>query len=177
MKKILMAGILALITCATLSAQNVIWKDDFEGDKGWQTFEFKKQYKAEYTKDGALLLKSYEDDTKCISRVKTPINPIKNFTISVEATSKSGLKEKSYFGVVFNCLDKSNYSQFVIEEGFAYFEQYQNGEKVRYDYDLIKNTRAKSFNLEVKKWVVLFHSLLMMKKPYLSKKLKLNLVR
>ena len=149
MKKILMACMFSLITCLTLSAQSVIWKDDFDGDKGWQTFEYKGLYKAEYTKDGQFLLKS--NGTKCISKCKTSLNPMKNFSILVEATSKSGLKEDSYFGIAFNCLDNNNYCLFSIEKGFAYFEQFQNGERIRSDYDLIKNTKVKSFNVEVKK--------------------------
>lgn len=149
MKKILMVGIFTLITCVSLSAQNIVWKDDFDGDKGWQTFEYKGLYKAEYTKDGQLMLKS--EGSKCISKCKTSLNPMRNFSIQVEATSKSGLKENSYFGVVFNCLDNNNYCLFSIEKGFAYFEQFQNSERIRFDYDLIKNTKVKSFNLEVKK--------------------------
>lgn len=149
MKKILMVGMFALITCVSLSAQNIVWKDDFDGDKGWQTFEYKGLYKAEYTKDGQLMLKS--EGSKCISKCKTSLNPMRNFSIQVEATSKSGLKEDSYFGVVFNCLDNNNYCLFSIEKGFAYFEQFQNSERIRFDYDLIKNTKVKSFNLEVKK--------------------------
>ncbi len=149
MKKILMACMFALIACVTLSAQSVVWKDDFDGDKGWQTFDFKGSYKVEYTKDGQLLLKS--EGSKCISKCKTSLNPMRNFSISVEATSKSGLKDDSYFGIAFNCLDNNNYCLFCVEKGFAYFQQYQNGECTRFDYDLIKNTKVKSFNLEVKK--------------------------
>ncbi len=151
MKKILMACLFALISSASISAQTVIWKDDFDGDKGWQTFEYKGLYKSEYTKDGALLLKGYNKGTKCTSKCKTTLNPIKNFSISVEATSKSGLKEDSYFGIAFNCLDANNYSLFSVEKGFAYYEQYRDGQRVRFDYDLIKNTKVKVFNLEIKK--------------------------
>ena len=151
MKKMLMACLFALISSITVSAQNVVWKDDFEGDKGWQTFEYKGQYKSEYSKDGTLLLKANEEGIKCTSKCKTSLNPMKNFSISVEATSKSGLKDDSFFGIAFNCLDANNYSLFVIEKGFAYYEQFINGVRVRYDYDLIKNTKVKTFNLEVKK--------------------------
>lgn len=146
-----MAGLFALVASTTLTAQSVIWKDDFEGDKGWQTFEYKGQYKAEYTKDGALLLKANDDNIRCISRCKTNLNPTKNFSISVDATSKSGLRDDSYFGIAFNCLDKKNYSIFCIEKGFAYFLEYRDGELKRHDWDVIKKTKDKTFTLEIKK--------------------------
>ena len=108
-----MASMFALIACATLSAQSVIWKDDFDGDKGWQTFEYKGLYKAEYTKDGQFMLKS--EGTKCISKCKTSLNPMRNFSILVEATSKSGLKEDSYFGLNrMNLYEEDNICVFLI---------------------------------------------------------------
>ena len=133
------------------NAQTVIWSDDFEGDKGWQTFEYKKMYSAEYSKDGTLLLKSEDDEYRALTTCRTNLTPTKNFTISVEATPKSGLKDDAYFGVAFNCLDRDNYYYFCIEKGFAYFYEIKNGEIVRHDYDLIKNTKSKSFNLEIRK--------------------------
>lgn len=151
MKKIFMASLLALVACATIDAQNVIWKDDFDGDKGWQTFEYKNKFKAEYTKDGALLIRTHEDGIQAFSRCKTNLNPTKNFSVSVEATSKSGLRDDSYFGIAFNCLDKKNYSLFCVEKGFAYYLEYKDGELKRYDYDIIKNTKEKVFSLEIKK--------------------------
>ena len=117
MKKILMIGMLSVVAFVTVSAQNVIWKDDFEGDKGWQTYEYKKQYKSEYSKDGKLLLRAYEAGIKCMSTCKTSLNPIKNFSILVEATTKVGLIDNCFFGVAFNCLDRNNYSLFVVEKG------------------------------------------------------------
>lgn len=36
-------------------------------------------------------------------------------------------------------------------KGFAYFVECKNGLVVREDYDLIKNTKSKSFTLEIKK--------------------------
>ena len=149
-KHILVVG-LAIVASATLSAQNVIWKDDFEGDKGWQTFEYKNKFKAEYTKDGEFLIRTPEDGVEAFSRCKTNLNPTKNFSISVDAISKSGLRDESYFGIAFNCLDKMNYSLFCVEKGFAYYAEYKNGERVRYDFDIIKNTKAKVFHLEIQK--------------------------
>lgn len=150
MKRYITFSLLILVASVCVNAQNVIWSDDFEGDKGWQTFEFKKQYTAEYSKDGQLLMKS-EDGGSHMSTCRTNLNPIKNFSISVEATPKAGLKEDAYFGLAFNVLDRSNYYYFCIEKGFAYFNEIKDGEKVRHDYDLVKNTKAKSFNLEIKK--------------------------
>ena len=189
MKKILMASMFALITCVSLSAQevavvsvpeqevvtdslseqevatvsipeqetepvslleqDVIWKDDFAGDKGWQTFRYKNLYRARYTKTGELSIKS--NGIQCISKCQTNLNPALDCSIYVEAVSKSGLKKGSYFGIAFNCLDNKNYSLFCVEKGFAYFEQYRDGELVRSDYNLIKDGKTKIFNLEVKK--------------------------
>ena len=146
-----MVGLFTLITSMILNAQqNVVWQDDFSSDKGWQTFEFKKQGKAEYTKDGKFLMKS-EEGYYYISKCKTNLNANKNFTISVEAESKSGLKEDSYFGIVFNYLDDYNYMRFVVEQGFAYFMEVKQNEIVRWEKDIIKNTKAKVFELQLKK--------------------------
>lgn len=152
MKKIFIAFLLGLVTSVSIEAQNqtVVWKDDFSGDKGWKTFTYKNQYSAEYTKDGQLMIKS-EADQACMSTCRTTLNPQKNFTISVEATSKSGLKDDSFFGIAFNVLDFDNYYCFAVEKGFAYFDEIREGKRVRHNYDDIKNTKAKVFTLEVKK--------------------------
>ena len=81
--------------------QDVIWKDDFAGDKGWQTFRYKNLYRARYTKTGELSIKS--NGIQCISKCQTNLNPALDCSIYVEAVSKSGLKKGSYFGIAFNC--------------------------------------------------------------------------
>ena len=153
MKKTLIISLLIMAASIVTNAQqSIVWQDDFSGDKGWQTFEYKKQGKAEYTKDEKLLIKSeIEGFHGYISKCKTNLNANKNFTISVEAESKSGLKDDSYFGIVFNYLDEYNYMMFVVEKGFAYFIELKQNEIVRWEKDLIKKTRAKGFELLVKR--------------------------
>ena len=149
MKKIIIICLLTIATGAFLSAQNVIWSDDFEGDKGWQILE-SKNYSVEYTKEGRLEMES-EDAGPYISSCRTNLNPIKNFSIMVEAITEKGLKEGEYFGIAVNFLDRNNYYYFCVEEGYAYFYEIRNGEKVRYEYDVVKKTKDKTFNLELKK--------------------------
>ena len=151
MKKIFYMVIMTIAASLMASAQTtVVWQDDFTSDKGWQIFEYKKQGAAEYTKDGKLMLKS-EEDYYFISKCKTNLNANKNFLITVDAESKSGLKDDSYFGIVFNYLDGKNHMRLVVEKGYAYFVEIKNGEIVRQDWDVIKNTKAKIFNLQLKK--------------------------
>lgn len=140
-----------LVTCTMINAQQtIVWQDDFSGDKGWQTFEYKKKGLSQYTKDEKLLMKS-EDDCFFASTCKTNLNAGRNFIISVDAESKSGLKEDSYFGIIFNYLDSKNFMRFTIEKGFAYFDEVREGSTVRHDYDIIKHSKSKVFNLQVKK--------------------------
>ena len=149
-----MLSLFALAASMMLNAQqNVVWQDDFSSDKGWQTFEFKREGKAEYTKDEKFLLKCELEGINhgYISKCKTTLNASKNFIIKVDAESRSGLKDDSYFGIVFNYLDSKNYMCFVVEKGFAYFIEFKQGDLVRYDYDIVKKTKAKTFELQLKK--------------------------
>lgn len=149
MKKILCTILLIIMASSFALAQNIIWQDDFNGNKNWSEFEYKKQGSA-LVKDGVLTIKC-EEDNLFISKCRTNLNGSRSFSIQVDAVSKSGLKEDVYFGLVVNYLDRKNYTVFAIEKGFAYFVEYKNGIVVREDYDLIKNTKSKSFTLEIKK--------------------------
>lgn len=151
MKRLLISCLLAVMANMFATAQVVIWSDDFEGDKGWQTFEYKDKYSTEYTKKGQFLIKVEEDKYCAISSCRTNMNPTKNFTITVEAKPNSKLQEDVYFGLVFNYLDRNNYYYFCIEKGFAYFNEIKNGEVVRHDYDLIKNSQKDTYVLSIKK--------------------------
>lgn len=141
--------LLTIIANILANSQNVIWQDDFNGNNNWSEFEYKKQGSA-FVKDGVLTIKC-EDDNTFISKCRTNLNGRKDFSIQVDAFSKSGLKEDVYFGLVVNYLDRKNYTVFAIEKGYVYFIECKNGIVVREDYDLIKNTKAKSFTLELKK--------------------------
>lgn len=149
MKKIILLCFLSLAANTLVKAQNIIWQDDFNGNNNWSEFEYKKQGSA-FVKDGVLTIKCEEDNT-FISKCRTNLNGNRDFSIHVEAVSKSGLKEDMFFGLVVNYLDRKNYTVFAIEKGFAYFIECKNGIVVREDYDLIKNTKAKSFTLELRK--------------------------
>jgi hypothetical protein len=149
MKKNSVLLLLCLSFGITIHAQNVIWQDNFDGNHSWSEFEYKKEGSS-IVKDGMLTIKC-EDGFRFISNCKTNFNGNKNFTISVDATSKSGLKEDVYFGIVINYLDKKNFTLFAIEKGFAYFLEFKQGEMVRQEYDVIKKTKDKTFLLELKK--------------------------
>ena len=141
--------LLTIIANILANSQNVIWQDDFNGNNNWSEFEYKKQGSA-FVKDGVLTIKC-EDDNTFISKCRTNLNGRKDFSIQVDAFSKSGLKEDVYFGLVVNYLDRKNYTVFAIEKGYVYFIECKNGIVVREDYDLIKNTKVKSFTLELRK--------------------------
>ena len=149
MKKIIVIAMLAFIANLITNAQNIIWQDDFNGNNNWSEFEYK-NHSSSIVKDGVLTIKC-EEDNSFISKCRTNLNGNKNFSISVEAVSKSGLKDNIYFGLVVNYLDRKNFSIFAIEKGFAYFIEYKNGAVVREDYDVIKNTKTKTFTLELRK--------------------------
>ena len=149
MKKKILFVLLVVITSMAVNAQNIIWQDDFDGNKRWSEFEYKKEGSC-LVKDGMLTIKS-EDGYSFISNCKTNLNGNKNFTLKIEATSKSGLKEDTYFGIVLNYLDRKNYTLFAIEKGFAYFLELKQGVIVRQEFDLIKKTKDKTFSLEVRK--------------------------
>lgn len=149
MKKKILFVLLVVITSITVNAQNIIWQDDFDGNKRWSEFEYKKEGSC-LVKDGMLTIKS-EEGYSFISNCKTNLNGNKNFTFKIDATSKSGLKEDIYFGIILNYLDRKNYTLFAIEKGFAYFMEFKQGVIVRQEYDLIKKTKEKTFSLEVRK--------------------------
>jgi len=149
MKKIVCCILLIITASSVALAQNIIWQDDFNGNQNWSEFEYKKQGSA-FVKDGVLTIKC-EENNSFISKCRTNLNGSRSFSIQVDALSKSGLKEDVFFGLVVNYLDRKNYTVFAIEKGFAYFVECKNGLVVREDYDLIKNTKAKSFTLELRK--------------------------
>ena len=106
-----MVCLLTLTAARMMNAQNVIWQDDFNGNNNWSEFEYKKQSSA-LVKDGVLTIKC-EEDNSFISKCRTNLNGNKNFSISIDAVSKTGLKDDVFFGLVVNYLDRKNFSIFI----------------------------------------------------------------
>ena len=106
MKKIIaLLGMFCCMTTWNLSAQRVVWQDDFETSKGRS--EFEDESGEAVVKDGALVIKSKEGWIY-YSKCKTNLDGNKNFTITVDVNVKGGLEKKKYVGLLFDYRDGKN---------------------------------------------------------------------
>lgn len=158
MKKIIaLLGMFCCMTTWNLSAQRVVWQDDFETSKGWS--EFEDESGEAVVKDGALVIKSKEGWIY-YSKCKTNLDGNKNFTINVDVNVKGGLEKKKYVGLLFDYRDGKNYMLFKVEKGFVRFEQYQNGTCIREEKEYLKqnnkNKKEMTFELQKKGQSVMF---------------------
>ena len=137
MKKLLvLIGLIGYILSNNLLAQSVIWKDDFEDNKGWN--EFEDETGRAIVKDGMLVIKARANWTYW-SRCKTNLDVNKDFTIKGEISVKEKLDQTRYVGIVFNYYNRKNYSAFYIRNGFVYFSQVVNNQEVGYEFDVYKD--------------------------------------
>lgn len=152
MKNIVITMLFIALSLLSAKAQRVVWQDDFESSKGWTEYEEKKD-NFMVVKNGVMDMKS-SDENPVITKCKTNYDCNKNFTLSVEAIPKSGLKEGMLLGILVDYRDTKNWIFFGIEKGTAVFWEMEKGNLIREDSEpikKIKKDKKTTYTLEIRR--------------------------
>ena len=119
-----------------LQAQEVVWKDDFEDNKGWS--EWEDLFGKAIIKDGTLVIKAL-DGWLYASRCKTNLDVDKDFTIKGEISTKGKIDENHYAQICFNYKNLKNYVAFKIKNGFVYYSRVEKDQEIEFEKDVYKD--------------------------------------
>lgn len=145
MKRLLLSMIVLIAVSA--NAQKFSLKDDFETNaNGWTEIVDKKG--ESIITEGVLRIKSKKPDGFYESHCFTDMDVMNNFEIKCEVKVKS-INDDSTFGMILDYVDDGNFIAFIISEGNARLDKYENGELIGSITNRIKLKSAKKANVEL----------------------------